>query len=97
MTISRLEPSVLLINKPWPEADVDKMLVMKIKRFDSDQAGNVMLDVSWGIIDQKKRVMTVINESRVNRSGDSAAFASVTKTMSEALLELSREIAKELK
>lgn len=91
--ISRLQPSLQTITHPWPEADVDYMLAIKIKRLDSDTTGNIRLDASWGIIDQKERSMIAIHESSIRRTGTSADYDSITTQMSQALLELSEEIA----
>ncbi len=94
--ISRLQPSIQTITRPWPEAEVHYMLAIKIKRFDSDSAGNVRLDASWGIIDQKLRSMIAVHESSFTLAGTSADYDSITTQMSEALLELSKEIATEI-
>jgi uncharacterized lipoprotein YmbA len=94
--ISRLQPSIQTITRPWPEAEVDYMLAIKIKRFDSDSAGNVRLDASWGIIDQKQRSMIAVHESSFRLAGSSTDYDSITTQMSRALLELSKEIATEL-
>jgi uncharacterized protein len=91
--ISRLQPAIQTITSPWPEADVDYMLAIKIKRFDSDGTGNIRLDASWGIIDQKQRSMIAVHESSIRRSGASADYDSIAIKMSQALLELSKEIA----
>ena len=94
--ISRLLPAIQTITSPWPEADVNYMLAIKIKRFDSDDTGNIRLDVSWGIIDQKQRSMIAVHESSIRRSGTSADYDSIVIQMSQALLELSKEIATQL-
>jgi uncharacterized lipoprotein YmbA len=94
--IVRLKPATRAIARPWPEAEVDYMLAIKIKRFDADAKGNIELAASWGIIEQKARKMKTIRESVIRQQGSGADFDAIAQAMSKALLALSSEIAKEL-
>jgi uncharacterized lipoprotein YmbA len=94
--ISSLLPSVYAIVDPWPEANIEYQLLLKIKKFESDKDGKVSLDVSWGILQHSNRKMKAVYESNIVLPGSSSNFDEVTKNMSLALAKLSEEIAVEI-
>jgi hypothetical protein len=94
--ISRLLPSVHTIISPWPEADYEYQLVVKIKKFESDENGFIKLSSSWGILQKKTRKMVGTYESTIIQPGTSSDYDSITRNMSLALVQLSEEIAAEL-
>ena len=95
--ITSLLPSVYAIVDVWPEAKVEYQLLMKIKKFESDKDGNIYLLANWGILQHSTRRMGTVYESKIVKSGSSNDFNEITKTMSLALAELSKEVAAELK
>jgi len=94
---SRLLPSVHTIISPWPEADYEYQLVVKIKKFESDENGFIKLSSSWGILQKKTRKMVGTYESTIIQPGTSSDYDSITRNMSLALVQLSEEIAAELR
>ena len=95
--ISLLLPSVHPIIDPWPEANIEYQLVLKIKKFESNKDGKVTLDVSWGILQHSNRKMKAVYESNIILPGSSGDFDEITKNMSLAIAELSKEVVAELK
>jgi uncharacterized lipoprotein YmbA len=95
--ISSLLPSVHSIIDPWPEANIEYQLLLKINTFERDQNGNIVLDASWGLLQQPNREMKVVNESNIVFNGSSENFNDITKNMSLVLVKLSEEIAVELR
>jgi uncharacterized lipoprotein YmbA len=94
--ISLLLPSVFALIDPWPEANIEYQLVLKIKKFESDQNGNITLDVGWGILQHSNRKMRAVYESNIVIPGNSGDFDEITKNMSLALVKLSEEMAAEI-
>jgi uncharacterized lipoprotein YmbA len=94
--ISALLPSVHAIIDPWPEANIEYQLVLKIKKFESDKDGKVYLDVSWGILQHSNRKMKAVYESNIVLPGNSGDFDEITRSMSLALAKLSEEITAEI-
>ena len=95
--ISTMLPSVQAIVDPWPEADIDYQLVLKIKKFDSDNDGNIQLNASWGILQYSTRKISSVTESKISVPGSAGDYDAITINMSKALVKLSEEIAAELK
>jgi uncharacterized lipoprotein YmbA len=95
--ISTMLPSVQAIVDPWPEANIDYQLVIKIKQFDSDNDGNIQLHASWGILQYSTRKISSVTESKISVPGSTGDYDAITINMSRALVNLSKEIAAELK
>lgn len=95
--ISTMLPAVQTIVDPWPEAEIEYQLVIKIKKFDGDSAGNIQLHASWGVLQNSTRKMRTVNESRILVPGSAGGFDAIIINMSKALLKLSQEIADEIK
>lgn len=70
---------------------------IKIKKFDSDNAGNIQLRASWGILQNATRKMSTLNESKIVVTGSAGDFDAIIISMSKALLKLSQEIADKIK
>jgi len=95
--ISTMLPSVQAIVDPWPEADIDYQLVIKITKFDSDKDGNIQLYASWGILQYTTRTISSVTESKISVPGSAGDYDAITISMSKALVKLSEEIAAKLK
>jgi len=95
--ISTMLPAVQTMVDPWPEAEIEYQLLIKIKKFDSDNAGNIQLHASWGILQNATRKMSTVNESKIVVPGSAGEFDAIIINMSKALLKLSQEISQELK
>ena len=95
--ISTMLPSVQAIVDPWPEADIDYQLVIKIKKFDSDNDGNIQLHASWGILQYSTRKISSVTESKISVPGSAGDYDAIAINMSRALVKLGEEIAAELK
>jgi len=95
--VSSLLPSVIAITDVWPEAKIDYQLLVKIKKFESDKDGNIYLDAGWGILQHSTKKMSTVYESNIIKPGSPGNFDEITKNMSLALAELSKEVAAELK
>lgn len=94
--ISAILPGVHAITDPWPEANIEYQIAIKIKKFESDAEGNVNLKTDWGILLRSKRKMLSVYESDIKISGSSADFDDITENMSKAMVKLSEEVAAEL-
>lgn len=95
--ISTMLPSVQAIVDPWPEADIDYQLVIKITKFDNDKDGNIQLYASWGILQYSTRAISSVTESKISVPGSAGDYDAITISMSKALVKLSEEIAAKLK
>ncbi len=89
-------PNVQAIVRPWPDAGAEYTVVVKFSRFDADAEGNVLLVADWGIQKKSEQSVPVIRDADIRRAGNGADYASMAASMSEALAELSGEIAAEL-
>ena len=94
--ISTMLPPVQVIADPWPEADIDYQLVIKIKKFDSDKDGNIQLHASWGILQNSTRKISSVTESKISVPGSVGDYDAIAINMSRALVKLGKEIAAEL-
>ena len=94
--ITRLQPSIKTLIRPWAEANVDYMLEIKIGRFESDASGNVTLQATWGLFNQQTREMVTLQSSNILQSGDKSNFDAIVYNMSLALLTLSEEIVSQV-
>lgn len=95
--ISNLLPSVQAIVDPWPEADIDYRIVLKVIKFESDNNGNIKLNASWGIVHRSNSKLNTVYDSKITLSGTSTDFDAITSNMSLALVKLSEEIVTEIK
>lgn len=91
--LSRLLPATQPIVRPWADAGAEYNVVVKLRRFDSDEAGNVTLNASWGIQRHSTRSMPVISEANIVQQSTGSDYESITQTMSAALAVLSKQIA----
>jgi uncharacterized lipoprotein YmbA len=92
-----LHPQAHPIVQPWSDLPSDYKVVVKILRFDSDPQGRVRLRASWAVLDGKTRRYLAIRDSDISVSARSADYADIALAMSEALRELSEDIAQALR
>lgn len=96
VNLARLLPAAQPIVRPWADAGAEYHVLVKVLRFDSDPAGNVRLNASWGIQRSSTRSMPVIRDAVINQPSAGEDYESITKNMSRALATLSEQIAAEL-
>lgn len=95
--LDALVPGIQAIVRPWPDTEPAYTVMIKFSRFDTDASGEAGLDADWGIVDEGQKRMAVVRDARIRRPGGGADYNAVAGSLSEALAELSREIASELK
>ena len=96
--VDSLLESMIVVGYPSAALlDADYRLVGRIVRFDSGQNGVIVLEVQWGAADTAGNVLVAPRrgryESHAAVPGDAGAIA---QAMSDALAQLSRDIASEL-
>lgn len=96
INLSRLLPDTHPIARPWPDADAEYHVLLKITRFDSDPGGTVQLSASWGIQLERTHDLVVIRDTNITQPTAGIDYDEITQTMSHALATLSEEIALEL-
>ena len=94
--LSRLLPATHPIARPWSDAEAEFHVLLKITRFDSDPAGEVQLNASWGIQGDRTHKIAVIRETSITQPSAGTGYEAITRNMSLALASLSEEIALEL-
>lgn len=97
VNLSRLQPSIQPIIRPWADAGVEYHVRVKVSRFDSDAEGNVQLNASWGIQHSSTRDMPVIRKATITQPSAGTDYEAIVKSMSIALAVLSEQIAVELR
>jgi len=96
INLSRLLPDTRPIVRPWPDADAQYTILIKFLRFDSDAAGNVQIQASWGIQSQSTQSMALIRDADIFQPSVGTDYTAITENMSTALATLSTQIAAEL-
>jgi uncharacterized lipoprotein YmbA len=96
INLSHLLPDTHPIARPWPDADAEYHILLKITRFDSDPTGKVQLNASWGIQREHTHDIIVIRDAKITQPSTGENYDDITQTMSLALATLSEEIALEL-
>ncbi len=96
INLSHLLPDTHPIARPWPDADAEYHVLLKISRFDSDPTGEVQLNASWGIQLKRAHNLVVIRDANITQPSAGKSYDDITQTMSLALATLSEEIALEL-
>lgn len=81
---------------PWLEVKTRYRLVVKINRFDSDANGVVTLQSHWALLDADKRTELVLSASDVSVQSPGTDYTSISKGMSQALEQLSKDIARQI-
>jgi uncharacterized lipoprotein YmbA len=94
--LSRLLPATHPIARPWSDAEAEFHVLLKITRFDSDPVGEVQLNASWGIQQDRAHKIVVIRETSITQPSVGEGYDAITRNMSLALATLSEEIAQEL-
>jgi len=95
--LSTLLPQTHPIVRPWSDVPTDYQVVVKILRFDSDPSGKITLRSSWAIVDRGDHSYRVLRESGIVQQARGTGFEDIAAGMSDALHELSKEIAEELR
>jgi len=68
-------------------------VVININRYDSQLAGESLLNATWSIKDLKAKKLLLIRNSIIRESPESATYEGLVAAQSKALAALSREIA----
>jgi uncharacterized lipoprotein YmbA len=93
--ISSLLPSARVITSAWQSSDVKAEVDLSIQRFELDEHGEVILDCEWRIITTGAPGTSRFNHSVIHKKGPQLASdpRGAVSTLSEALADLSKEIA----
>jgi len=77
-------------------ARLDYQVIGRIDRFDTDEAGNVVLLVQWGVLTLDSDIVVFPRRVRYEtRASDPHDYGAVSRAMSDAIAALSRDIARE--
>lgn len=93
---------LIVVGFPWDfdaVAELDYRLLGDVTQFEADQSGRVILDVQWGVVelDTNERVVLPRRTRYETRAASAGDPASITSAMNEALGELGRDIASEMR
>ncbi len=83
-----------LVFYPWElNRRPDYQVTIEVLRFESNTQGNVQLSARWEILDTNKRLSLQAGESGITRQPTAPSTDASVAALSEALADLSREIA----
>ena len=92
--LSALVPTQWINPYPWP---IDKrpsyQVEIEVLRFEANAAGDVQLSARWVVLDANKKNSIHYRESRLSRRAKTKSTEASVAALSEALGDLSREIA----
>ena len=92
-----LESMTVLAYPSGALLQTDYRLVGRITRFDSDQNGLVVLELQWGVADTDSNILVVPRRGRYESQGTAPGNpGAIARAMSDALAQLSRDIASEI-
>jgi uncharacterized protein len=84
----------LIIIYPWPPADRPRYQVeIDVFRFEANSERNGQLFARWSVLDSGDKKVAVVKESRVIRNAKEKSTDGSVAALSEAVGDLSREIA----
>jgi hypothetical protein len=97
--LSTLLPSARVISSAWQPGDVKAEVHVLIQRFDLDESGEVTLECEWRILSPNGGRVMHVDHSLINKKGPPLATnpTGAVSTLSQALAELSKQIAAALK
>jgi uncharacterized protein len=74
--------------------DLDRELLVEIDRFDADEAGSVLLDARWQLIDVRRdRIVAQSRAGIREEAGPEPSYTAIAEAMSRAVAALGTEIA----
>ncbi len=93
--LSVLLPGARTVTSTWQSNDVKAEVYVSIQRFELDENGEVALDCQWRIVNPGRSRVLRSNRFVFNKRGPSLAKdpTGAVSTLSEALVDLSKEIA----
>jgi uncharacterized lipoprotein YmbA len=84
--------------QPFVRDQIDFRLLGDVNRFDADSAGNIVLEVQWGIADADGAVIVPVRRNRYQAKASLAQDpGAVVVAMNDALAQFSTDIANKLK
>jgi uncharacterized protein len=97
--LSSLLPSARVISSAWQPGDVKAEVHVLIQRFDLDESGEVTLECEWRILAPNGGRVLHVDHSLIAKKGPPLAKnpTGAVSTLSQALAELSNQIAAALK
>jgi uncharacterized lipoprotein YmbA len=97
--LSTLLPSARLITAAWQNGDVKTEVHISIQRFDLDENGGATLECEWRILSPDTGRLLRLEHSLITKKGPTLANnpTGAVSTLSQALAELSSQIAAALK
>jgi hypothetical protein len=76
-----------------PDADRDLRVALRILRFEGELGRSVTLEARWGVLGGKDRTAKVVKTSVIQKAVKGDGYAGFVGALSEAMGDLSREIA----
>jgi uncharacterized lipoprotein YmbA len=86
-------PDVRVLTAVLPAVPIDNTLMVEIDRFEADAAGTVKLNAQWFLVTEGRSAPRLSRRSTIETRSDSTDTEAIVVAMSEALAELSGEMA----
>lgn len=96
--LDELLDSVVVVGFPYgAQVQPDLRLTGQVIRFDTDQSGEAVLEVQWGVLDDKANSVLTSRRTRYTAQASSARDPeAVVEAMNQTLTAFSRDIASQL-
>jgi len=86
-----------VVGYPWDNRlDLRYQLIMKFARFDGQLGGDLVLSVSWALLDNATGKAVSLKNTEIREAASAADYESMAVAQSRALERLSREMAGEM-
>ena len=96
--LENLAPGVVAVSFPWkgPRQDLDYRLVLKVGRFDAGPDDQVALDAIWALHRGESSTWVAGRRATIRVPVEGEGYPAIVAAMSQAVGNLSREIAPHL-
>jgi uncharacterized lipoprotein YmbA len=90
-------PTERVVVYPWGAAPLAYQVVVEVSRFDASADGTVRLKARWSLYGQDQRDLLIVRQSNITTTLQGEGFESMAIALSEAVSDLGREVAAEIK
>ena len=95
LNLGHLLSTQRITTHPWPRSwHLDYQVIVYVWGFDSDQNGRVMLRAHWMVLDSTGRNIIAQRLADISQSAPAGDYEAIAAAQSQAVAELSRDIAK---
>jgi len=86
-----------VVQHPWKHsAQIDYRVLITVNRFDATVGGDTVLHVRWSVSDADGKTLVPSRTARIEESPASAGYEAIVQAGSQAVEQLSRQIATEI-